>query len=142
VTAPATVTHACGTCGKFAFSEPTVCYWCRKGRRAERSKAAPATRLEQMRETANTKRHRCAGYMCIADVPGERLMCETHIALLPAWVAIKLDQEFNPREVNAWPIATVELAIRYTMTEADRRALVGRVEWSQQESIFGAKASA
>jgi len=22
-------THPCGHCGRFAFREPTVCYWCR-----------------------------------------------------------------------------------------------------------------
>ena len=30
-----TTSHPCDTCGRFAFQEPTTCYWCRSTRPAK-----------------------------------------------------------------------------------------------------------
>lgn len=118
--------YPCSGCGKFAFNVPTTCYWCLKGIPSEHLKvAAPKMRtIEDVRRAANARKHRCTAYLCIAQVDGDRIMCEPHMAMLPPWLNIKLEQAHNPAAVEPWPRELVEEAIRFTMPEAQMAAML------------------
>lgn len=133
--------HPCVSCNRFAFPEPeTTCFWCRNGIPSQHLKVAqPKMRtIEDVRRAANARRHRCSAYMCIAQVNGDSLMCEPHLAMLPPWLCIKLDNAYDATAAEPWPRELVEEAIRLTMPEAQMAALL---DVPNQREMFAARSS-